>query len=474
MKQRNKFKVFILLAMFLSCQQVFSSTNENWQQTVGAQSFPDQETLYCVNDFAQQNTTPGNWAKTIQKTIDTCHDKGGGIVYFKPGTYPTGSVFLKANVHLKIDKDVIVQGIAKEDVYPIIDTRIAGIEMKWPAALINVLDQKNVAISGEGTIDGEGKYFWDKFWKMHPEYDNNGLRWALDYDCQRPRLILVSNSENVTVKNVRLEEPGFWTVHILYSKYITVDGVIIRNNINGHGPSSDGVDIDSSERILVQNCDIDCNDDNFCLKAGKDADGLRVNKPTRFVVIRDCLARAGHGLVTFGSETSGGINHIEAYNLKAQGTLYGIRLKSAKTRGGIIENVYIHDIEMDDVFVPLRGTLNWFPKYSYSKLPEGIKEVPEHWEVLAAKVKKKKGIPTFRNFTIENLKATRAGSAVEVTGLKESTIDNFIILNSSIECKRPGYIQYVSNWKFDGVRIDALSNETVTEENAENIQWINP
>ncbi len=446
------------------------AAEENWQHTIGAQTMPSSTKEFCVND-EKKHDADTNWTVLIQTTIDKCNASGGGIVYLKPGEYNIGSIFIKSNVNFRVDKGVILKGIPKEEAYPIIDTRIAGVEMKWPAALINVLDQENAAITGEGTVDGEGKYFWDKFWNMYPEYNNNGLRWALDYDCQRPRLILVSNSKNITVKQLRLEEPGFWTVHILYSTHITVDGLIIRNNINGHGPSSDGIDIDSSNKILVKNCDIDCNDDNFCLKAGKDADGLRVNKPTEYVIIKDCIARAGHGLVTFGSETSGGINHIEAYNLKAQGTLYGIRLKSAKTRGGTIEDICIHDIQMDDVFVPIRGTLNWFPKYSYTKLPEGIEEVPEHWKALTAKVKKKKGIPTFKNFNIYNIEATKAGSAIEITGLEESKISNFYIKNCNIICKRPGYINHVSNWTFENVTIDPLSNESLSEVNAENIIW---
>lgn len=463
-----KLKIFLSLIILIIISHSELEAQDNWQNSVGAQTYPEIKQEYCVNE---QSSTDDSWTERIQKTIDNCSDAGGGIVFLNPGEYHIGSLFVKNNVNFRVGKGVVIKGIAKEEAYPIIDTRIAGVEMKWPAALINVIGQENAAISGEGTIDGEGKYFWDKFWDMYPEYNDNGLRWALDYDCQRPRLILVAESKNITLENLRLEEPGFWTVHILYSSQITVDGLTIRNNINGHGPSSDGVDIDSSNRILVKNCDIDCNDDNFCLKAGKDADGLRVNRPTEYVIIRDCLARAGHGLVTFGSETSGGIRHIEAYNLKAQGTLYGIRLKSAKTRGGIIEDIYIHDIEMDDVFVPLRATLNWFPQYSYTELPAGMSEIPEHWKALTAKVKKKQGIPTFRNFTLENITAIRAGSAIEVSGLKESNITDFTVSNSNFECKRPGYISYVADWTFNNVNIDPLSNESLSEENADNIQW---
>ena len=321
-----------------------------------------------TKEIVVKNSRTANHTKIIQEAIDACTEAGGGKVILSPGTYFTGSLFVKENVNFIVSEGVVLKGIQDESAYPIIHTRVAGIELDWPAAIINVIDVENAAITGAGTINGQGKYFWDKFWNAFPEYDQTGLRWALDYDIQRPRGILVQNSKQVSLKDFTIQEPGFWTVHILYSNNVTVDGITIQNNIKEHGPSSDGIDIDSSKDILVQNCDIDCNDDNFCLKAGKDADGLRVNRPCENIVIRDCLSRAGHGLLTFGSETSGGIRNLEAYNLKAQGTLYGIRLKSAKTRGGVIENVYIHDIEMDDVFVPIRGTLNWFPKYSYSKI----------------------------------------------------------------------------------------------------------
>ena len=166
--------------------------------------------------------------------------------------------------------------------YPIMPTRVAGIEMDWPAALINVYQQPNVRISGKGTIDGNGKIWWDKYWKMRrEEYEPKGLRWAVDYDCQRPRLIQIYKSSDVRLEGLTLKRPGFWTVHICYSQQVTVDGVTIRNNTEARGPSTDGIDIDSSSGVTVQHCDIECNDDAICLKAGRDADGLRVNRPSR-------------------------------------------------------------------------------------------------------------------------------------------------------------------------------------------------
>ena len=141
-----------------------------------------------------------------------------------------------------------------------------------------------------------------------------GLRWAADYDDQRPRLIMLFNSSEVKLGGgLLLKRPGFWTVHICYSHDVLVDGLTIRANDetvhdggrNGHGPSTDGVYIDSSRKITVAHVDIENNDDAICLKAGRDFDGLRVNRPTEDVVIRDSVIRVGAAGVTFGSETSG-------------------------------------------------------------------------------------------------------------------------------------------------------------------------
>lgn len=121
--------------------------------------------------------------------------------------------------------------------------------------------------------------------------------------------MVIWQSSNVTVENLSLKRSGFWTVQVVYSNHITIDGAIISEN---KGPSTDGVDIDSSENVLVQNCDIDNNDDDICLKAGRDFDGLRINRPTRYVVIRNNIARQGGGVLSFGSETSGGISEVVA------------------------------------------------------------------------------------------------------------------------------------------------------------------
>ena len=205
-------------------------------------------TEFPVNDYGAKGDDATLNTVAIQNAIDAAAGSSGTVV-FAPGIYRTGSLFLKSGVHLRIDKGVELRGSQDQAQYPVMPTRIAGIEMRWPAALINVYEQSNVKISGEGVIDGDGKQWWDRYWQTREEYDPKGLRWAADYDTQRPRLIQFYKSDHVDLEGLTLRRAGFWTVHICYSTQITVDGVVIQNNIGGRGPSTDGIDVDSSSDV---------------------------------------------------------------------------------------------------------------------------------------------------------------------------------------------------------------------------------
>jgi len=450
----------ILLFMYFVC---FSQTpNIDWIKKVGAKTFPASQKLFYVNEYGAVSDTITINTKAIQKAIDACAAKGGGIVAFKPGTYITGSIFIKSNVQLRIDKDVLILGSTNFDDYPDIQTRIAGIETSWPAALINLNNVKNAALTGKGVINARGKFCWDKYWAMRKDYDKKGLRWIVDYDAKRVRTVLVQSSENITIKDLTFKNAGFWTVQLLYSSYLTVDGVVIKNNEDGSGPSTDGIDVDSSTWTLIQNCDIDCNDDNFCLKAGRDWDGLRVNRPTEYVVIRKCIARRGAGLVTLGSETSGSIRHIYCTDLVAKHTDNGLRIKSATTRGGTVEDVYFVNSTLDSVRNAYQFNLNWYPAYSYSELPKGynIDSVPQHWRALLQKVTPAEmGIPFAKNFYISNVKITNAQKAFEVNGLPQSLISNFNFTNSFISAQVLGTMEYTKDWKFKNFDINISRKE---------------
>jgi polygalacturonase len=392
----------------------------------------------------------------IQRAIDAVASKGGGTVSLRPGTYLTGSIFVKSGVTLNIGKGVTLLGSQRIEDYPVMPTRIAGIEMQWPAALVNVYAQHGAAIEGEGTIDGDGKVFWDSYWTLRKQYEPRGLRWASDYDARRPRLVQVFDSRDVRVGGgLLLRRSGFWTLHICYSEKVTVDGVVIRNNEGGRGPSTDGIDIDSSRKVLVQNADIAVNDDALCMKAGRDSDGQRVARPTEDVVIRDSIVRDGAAGITFGSETAGGFRNVEAYNITVERAVpVGILFKSAHTRGGFGEKLRLHDFTMKGVAVVLRITMNWNPSYSYAAIPPGMKNVPPYWKVLATPVPRVKGIAHFHDVEIRNVRATGAATAFEVSGYKEAPLQRIILDKLEIEAARGGHLYDIGGWRITNSRLD--------------------
>ncbi len=439
----------------------------SWAEQVGAQRVPKSACIHATA-FGLKSDTSVLSTRFIQSAIDACHEKGGGTVIIPSGVYRIGALFIKSGVNLHLSKGTTL--IASEDIrdYPEFPSRIVGIEMTWPSAVVNIMDAENAALTGEGFIDCRGKVFWDKYWEMRKEYEKKKLRWIVDYDCKRVRGILVSNSKHITLKDFTLVRTGFWACQILYSDHCSVDGVTINNNVGGHGPSTDGIDIDSSTNILVENCEVDCNDDNICIKAGRDADGLRVNRPTENVVVRNCIARKGAGLLTCGSETSGSIRNVLAHDLIAYGTGSVLRLKSSMNRGGTVENIYVTGVEADSVSNVLEVDLNWHPKYSYSKLPVEYesREIPAHWKIMLTPVEpKEKGYPHFRNVYFSHVRAKRSKCFITASGWNDSLrIENFYLFNIRAQVKTAGKIVYGKKVRLSEIYLEVEDKSQVRQE----------
>ena len=458
-------------AITISAQARFTTGGDGlpaWVSEVGAGRAPVGTRIFRANANGAVGDEATNSTRAIQQTIDACSKAGGGIVTLKPGKYVTGALFLKSDVHLRLEPGVTLLGSQDDADYPSIWTRVAGIEMNWPAALINVNDQHNVEISGGGTIDGRGEKWWNRYWDLRRVYDARGLRWAADYDAERVRLLVIWKSEDVTLKNLSLQRSGFWTTQIVYSDHVTVDGIKVSDNA---GSSTDGVDIDSSSHVLVQNCDIDDDDDDICLKAGRDADGLRVNRPTEYILIRNNIARHGAGIITFGSETSGGIRKVVAYHNHGIGTSEGLRFKSARTRGGFVEDVLIRDLTMENVSLPFTFNLNWNPGYSYASIPKDIKNIPASWNVLTTPVTPvERGLCEFRNITIENVEITGARRIFSAEGLRDKPIINIKWLNISAQGGLAGTIKYARNWTMRNVKLKTFEGDDVKVSNSEGVE----
>ena len=423
-----------------------------------------------ANNFGAKGDGINDDTTALQKAIDAAAEENATLI-LKPGTYLTGSLFLKSNMALRLDKNVTLIGKQNIDAYPRQKTRIAGIEIVWPSALLNVYEQSDVHIYGEGTIDGNGTVFWQSFWDKRNAYEGKGLRWAADYDAERPRLIQIYNSSRIELGGgLLLSRAGFWTLQIVYSDNVTVSNVIIRNNSDGKGPSTDGIDVDSSHHVLVEKADIDVNDDALCLKAGRDADGLRVNRPTEHVVIRDSIIRHAEAGVTFGSETSGSIRHIDVSNLEVIGPVYsGVFFKSAHVRGGTVSNINIRNMTIKNAEAAVRVDLNWLPVYSYPVIPPGIKNIPEHWKILATPVPKEKGLPHLQDIEISDIEA-KADVAFLLQAYAEAPLKNMHFKNVMITTSTAGVISHATGFSFSNVTLETADPDPVIFENVSNIQ----
>ena len=211
--------------------------------------------LVRLKDFNIDST--GNVLVTdkIQEVLD--NDQNSTIV-FDEGKYLVSSLFVKSNTKIVFENACLV-ATTDETKYPVLDTRVAGIEMPWYVGVLNIIDQENVEISGEGIIDGSGPYWWNKYWGndmhggMRAKYDKLGLRFACDYDCKRIRNVVVSNSKNIKLSDFSSVDSGFWNVHILYSNNVIVDNLNIKSD-DEMSPSTDGINIDSSYDVEIKNC----------------------------------------------------------------------------------------------------------------------------------------------------------------------------------------------------------------------------
>lgn len=412
----------------------------------------------------------------LQAAIDAAA-KARGVVVIPAGVYLTGSLFLKSNMELHLEAGAVLLGIAGEeaaDAYPLIPSRVAGIEMMWPAAVVNILNQNNVRLTGGGTINGQGKFWWDQYWGedkkggMRREYEAANLRWAVDYDCFRPRNVIVYESEDVVLEGFTSESSAFWNIHVCYSSRVEIRNLSIEEN---PGPSTDGIDIDSCSGVLVEGCRISCNDDSICVKAGRDSDGLRVNRICENVEIRNCDLREGAG-ITLGSETSGGIRNVWIHDNYYEGTQCGFRIKSSRTRGGLISGIRVERLTMKNVTEPFCWMLNWNPAYSYCRIPQDYQgEIPEYWHRMTKEVPADLGMPRVRDIDIRHISAEADDSvnkdscAFCIGGYEEVPMENIRMEDICVTARRFGYIENVAGLTMKNVNVTIMKDGRIRNGN---------
>lgn len=462
MKKNIQSKIFIVLCSFFAVQVHAQQSNYSWDNLpVVAEPTFKKDTFNITNYGAKPDGISLN-TDAINKAISDCSKKGGGVVLVPNGYWLTGPIKLQNNVNLHLKKNALLQFSKNFDDYKLIEGIYEGKPSARNESPIMGINVSNVAITGQGIIDGNGdawrmvrtsdltEYEWKakiakgegilsedkKRWypseKNKRGHDQNISFWLgpgvklSDFepvkDFLRPNLIVLNNCENVLLEGVTFQNSPAWNVHPIMCENLTLRGLFIKNPDYAH--NGDGADIESCKNVLVEHCIFDVGDDAICIKSGKDEEGRKRGIATENVIIRNNTVYKGHGGFVVGSEMSGGARNIFVYDCTFMGTDKGIRFKTTRGRGGVVENIFIKDINMFDI----DQEAIFFDMYYWVKSPKANEavEIPPVTEET----------PIFRNVYIENITCNGAKKGVFVRGIPEMPVNNIhmknLVLNTDI------------------------------------------
>lgn len=391
-------------------------------------TFPDL--IVAITEKGADSIAP--ITEIVNKTILEVSEKGGGTVVIPKGYWKSARIVLKSNVNLHIAEGATVEFSGEvEDYLPAVFTRHEGIEIMGAGAFIYANNENNIAITGKGKIQGppmdvkmrslpNGASVVEKDIPVEMPIEErlfDGMEGRYFY---RPKTISPINCTNVFIEGVTVEQGVLWNIAPIYCENVIIRGVTV-NSVNV--PSGDGIDISSCKNVLIEYTTLNCGDDCFTLKSGRAEDGLRVGKPTENVVIRYSLAEHGHGGITCGSETAGGIKNVYVQDCVFNGTRSAIRFKTRRNRGGGTENFYCERIRMIDINEAFTWDLLGSPMYM-GELAE--RTPPRAVNSLT---------PELKNIYLKDFIVESSNRFFKVNGIPEIPLKNVLIENGVVNCK---------------------------------------
>ena len=377
----------------------------------------------------------------INHTVDRLSQAGGGTLFFPAGTYLTGAIRLKSNITLELEAGATLLFSDNFDDYlPFMEVRHEGVMMKSFSPLISAMDAENITIKGEGTLDGQGKAWWTEFFRIYVDLEKNGMRelnkyqplWERENDVEalyaetnedwhgtlkrrffRPPFIQPVRCRRVRIEGVKIINSPFWTVNPEFCDNVVVTGVTIHNVPS---PNTDGINPESCRNVHISDCHISVGDDCITLKSGRDAQARRLGVPCENITITNCTMLSGHGGVVIGSEMSGSVRKVTISNCVFDGTDRGIRIKSTRGRGGVVEDIRVSNIIMSNI---KREAVVLTLKYS---------EMPV--EPMSERT------PLFRDISISGLTAVGVKTPVKIVGLEEAPVTDIILRDINVKNAR--------------------------------------
>lgn len=382
-----------------------------------------------VKSYGAKGDGTSKDTKAIQDAIDDCAKHKGAIVMVAGGTFVSGPILLQSGSHLRIEKDTRLLASPDRADYPMVT--FAGKQTVQP--FVSAVRQKDVAIDGEGTIDGNGQIWWDYVKGVK----DSGV---LGTDHPRPMGVVFDHTDNVRMEGVTVQNSGFWQIVPYYANHLVFRNIRI---LAPKSPNTDAIDPFSSSDILIDHVFSSVGDDNIAIKSGA-INSPGPDAPSRNITITDCTFENGHGL-SIGSEIAGGVQNVHAERIHFKGTDQGIRIKAARDRGHDVSNITFTDITMVDVKTAILIT-----EYYPHPAPEG--------EVPAAPVTRL--TPKFHGISIANVTATGSGSDGIIVGLPESPVTDIKLKNVHLSGKTGMSIAY-ANVVMDDVTFKADTGENL-------------
>ncbi len=406
--------------------------------------------------------------KCINAAIDACNKKGGGVVVIPQGLWLTGPIVLKSNVNLYLQRGALLQFTNNLNEYALIAGNWEGVPAARNQSPISATNATNIAITGAGIIDGNGDAWravkkdklsqtqWNKLVKSGGLLSDNEKTWyptqssfkgskvskagvltdgkTIDdfkdiKDFLRPNLLVLTKCDRVLLEGVTFQNSPAWCLHPLMSSNITVRNVFVKNP--WYAQNGDGIDVESCRNVLIENSVFDVGDDGLCMKSGRDEEGRKRAMPTQDVIIRNCTVYNAHGGFVIGSEMSGGAKNIYVSNCTFVGSDIGLRFKTTRGRGGVVENIYIDNIVMKGI--PAEAIL--FDMYYAAQDPVALNGEKRE----APKVEFKpvtEATPQFKNIYIKNVECDGAEKAIFIRGLPEMNIHDISLENIIIRSKK--------------------------------------